>query len=84
MEIVSKGIPLNKIVVGKPITPADAANTGFMNRITLGNSVNRANLELGWYAGLMHWQYVNDLDGKKLKTALGNLVQLCQTNKNCL
>jgi hypothetical protein len=33
---------------------------------------------LGWYAGVMFWQYRNDADGNVVKTACGNLVSLYQ------
>lgn len=29
-EIISRGVPAKKIVVGKPVTPGDASNTGYM------------------------------------------------------
>jgi hypothetical protein len=31
-QIAAKGVPLDKIVVGKPVTPADASNTGYIFR----------------------------------------------------
>lgn len=35
--MIANGIPSNKIVVGKPATQADAANTGTVNPTDLGN-----------------------------------------------
>ena len=35
-EIAARGVPLKKLVVGKPILPADATNTGWVNQEHLG------------------------------------------------
>jgi hypothetical protein len=29
-EMIARGIPSNKIIVGKPVTPGDAANSGYV------------------------------------------------------
>lgn len=42
-EIAGYGIPLNKIVVGKPATQQDASNTGLVSHEDLGNWAMRAN-----------------------------------------
>ena len=36
-QLIDVGIPMNKIVVGKPATQVDAANTGTVSTIDLGN-----------------------------------------------
>jgi chitinase len=36
-QLISSGIPMNKIVVGKPATQADATNTGTVSSSDLGN-----------------------------------------------
>lgn len=42
-EMINNGIPSHKIVVGKPATQADAANTGTVNTADLGAWCLRAN-----------------------------------------
>lgn len=41
--MINNGIPSHKIVVGKPATQADAANTGTVNTVDLGAWCLRAN-----------------------------------------
>jgi hypothetical protein len=36
LEIIKRGVPGKKIVIGKPVTQADAANTGLVNHDELG------------------------------------------------
>jgi len=55
-EINLAGIPLNKIVVGKPMLVSDASN-GYVNPSQLGLWFNQAKQELNWNAGLMFWQF---------------------------
>lgn len=54
-QISAAGVPLNKIVIGKPATAADASN-GYMDPSTLAGCVNTAKGK-GWNAGVMVWQY---------------------------
>ncbi|KAJ7873427.1 glycoside hydrolase family 18 protein [Mycena leptocephala] len=56
-QIAANGIPLNKIVIGKPATGADATN-GFMDPATLSTCLAQAKAQ-GWSAGAMTWQYPN-------------------------
>jgi hypothetical protein len=35
-------VPLNKMVIGKPATPQDAGNTGYVNPQDLGNFIGQA------------------------------------------
>ena len=53
-EIPKNGIPLNKLVIGKPATAADASN-GYMDAATLGSCVKQAKAK-GWNGGVMVWQ----------------------------
>jgi chitinase len=55
-EIHAAGVPLEKIVVGKPVTMADAGN-GYVEPATLGGWFRQAASELGWNGGLMGWQW---------------------------
>ena len=45
-EIPKNGFPLNKLVIGKPATAADASN-GYMDPATLGSCVKQAKAK-GW------------------------------------
>ncbi len=73
-EIIARGIPSNKIVVGKPAAQIDVMNTGLVAITDLGAWTSRAFTELGWYAGLMFWQYRSDTDGSVIRTTCANLV----------
>ncbi|KAJ7445496.1 glycoside hydrolase family 18 protein [Mycena galericulata] len=50
-------IPLDKIVIGKPVTPNDAGG-GYMNGTYLGTCIQQAK-QNDWNAGIMLWQYSN-------------------------
>ncbi|KAF7349083.1 Glycoside hydrolase [Mycena venus] len=54
-QIAANGVPLNKIVIGKPATAADATN-GYMDPGTLSTCLAQAKAQ-GWSAGAMTWQY---------------------------
>ena len=82
-EIAARGIPLQKIVVGKPLVQADAANTGFVCQKELGNWSEKAYNELGWYAGVGHWQYPSDKTGRAILLATSLLKAKCATEGNC-
>ncbi|KAF7311931.1 Glycoside hydrolase [Mycena indigotica] len=56
-QIAANGVPLNKIVIGKPGTTADATN-GYMDPGTLAACLAQAKNQ-GWSAGAMTWQYPN-------------------------
>jgi chitinase len=53
-EIAKAGIPLNKIVVGKYLTTADASN-GYVAPATLHTFFQQAKTNLGWSTGVMAW-----------------------------
>ncbi|PIL36415.1 hypothetical protein GSI_00103 [Ganoderma sinense ZZ0214-1] len=54
-EIPKHGIPLNKLVIGKPATGSDGSN-GIMSSGALGECVKKAKSK-GWKGGLMVWQF---------------------------
>ncbi|EJD45693.1 glycoside hydrolase family 18 protein [Auricularia subglabra TFB-10046 SS5] len=56
-EIAASGVPLDKIVIGKPGGAGDA-NNGIMPTSTLAQCVSQAKSR-GWNAGVMAWQYPN-------------------------
>jgi len=82
-EIASRGIPLQKIVVGKPLVPTDATNTGFVKQADLGTWTARAYDEIGWFAGAGHWQFKSDLTGKGIRDATSALVSKCVNGGKC-
>ncbi|KAF7356556.1 Glycoside hydrolase family 18 protein [Mycena venus] len=54
-QIASSGVPLSKLVIGKPAT-SGAANNGFMSTSTLASCLAQAKSQ-GWNAGVMVWEY---------------------------
>ncbi|ORY50408.1 glycoside hydrolase [Rhizoclosmatium globosum] len=58
-EIARNGVPLNKIVVGKPITHQGAVNSGYMDPWKLAACIPDAKAK-GWSGGVMGWQYSLD------------------------
>lgn len=54
-EIQANGFELNKLVIGKPGSTADASN-GQMSTSTLAQCVSQAK-GMGWNAGVMSWEY---------------------------
>ena len=68
-EIAAKGIPSSKIAVGKPITQADAANTGFVPVTELASIIDTARQPGNVWAngrdvgGVMGWRFQSDRDG---------------------
>jgi len=55
-EIASYGIPLSKIVVGKPVNSGDG-NGGYVSASGLHALFTQAKSELGWNAGVMGWEW---------------------------
>ncbi|KAF8194770.1 glycoside hydrolase superfamily [Mycena galopus ATCC 62051] len=54
-QIAANGVPLNKIVIGKPATTADSTN-GWMDPGILATCLATAKAQ-GWSGGAMSWQY---------------------------
>lgn len=69
-ELINRGIPAKKIVVGKPATRSDVVNTGYVSPTDLGSWIARAKREFNWRPSLMFWQFKNDPRGDIVKTAL--------------
>jgi len=65
-EMVANGIDASKIVIGKPATPADAENTGYMHPDALEECIKNA----GFKTGFMTWQFPNDLQSVFAKEVL--------------
>lgn len=62
-EISQSGVPLNKIVLGKPFLRSDAGND-FVNVGDLKTWIDKARNDLGWNAGIMTWQWHDYKDAK--------------------
>ncbi|KDQ61714.1 glycoside hydrolase family 18 protein, partial [Jaapia argillacea MUCL 33604] len=54
-QIAANGVSLDKLVIGKPATTADA-NNGYIAAATLAGCVEDA-VEQGWNAGVMVWEF---------------------------
>jgi len=54
-QIAASGVPLSKLVIGKPGTASEADN-GFMSTTTLAGCLATAKSQ-GWNAGAMVWEY---------------------------
>ncbi|KAJ4469520.1 glycoside hydrolase [Lentinula aciculospora] len=54
-QIAASGVPLDKLVIGKPATTSDASD-GFMSTSTLASCLNTAKIS-GWNAGAMVWEF---------------------------
>ncbi|KAJ3073797.1 hypothetical protein HDU98_000648 [Podochytrium sp. JEL0797] len=63
-EIAAQGVALDKIVIGKPLTPTNLAPsaTGYMHAADLQNCLVQAN-GMGWGAGAMGWKLGDGGDG---------------------
>ena len=66
-EINDYGIPLKKIVVGKPVTSTDASN-GYINPSSLGNYMEEAKSSIGWSTGVMGWVWAGTQTGDWINT----------------
>jgi chitinase len=70
-EIHKNGVPLEKLVIGKPALASDAdgsGDQGFMSGSSLQQCVNQAKEELGWNAGMMLWEYHHSTISSLLST----------------
>ena len=74
---------MQKLVVGKPILPRDAYNTGWVNQSSLGAWNAKAYDEIGWYGGVGHWQYKSDLSGQAIRDATEKLIAKCVAGGKC-
>lgn len=54
-QIAASGVPLSKLVIGKPANTGDASN-GFMSTSTLASCVSQAKNQ-GWNGGVMVWEF---------------------------
>lgn len=59
-QINNKGVPMGKIVVGKPATSELAWGGGYMNPTNLASYFTKAKTEIGWNTGFSIWEYMED------------------------
>ncbi|KAJ7081273.1 glycoside hydrolase superfamily [Mycena epipterygia] len=52
-------VPLNKIVIGKPVTQPDG-NDGYIDATTLSSCMQMATNGTGWNSGIVLWKYGDD------------------------
>lgn len=75
-EILAKGVPASRILIGKPVGPGDATNTGYVAPAALAAALKQGvtSAPCKWSSGVMGWQFSSDLDGSwstQLAAALG-------------
>ena len=73
LEIPNSGFDLNKLVIGKPGSQADAPSGGFIDPATLGTCVDQA-VKQGWKGGVMGFQ-LPSVDAAFIKAAKGSSFQ---------
>ncbi|CAD7703311.1 unnamed protein product, partial [Ostreobium quekettii] len=61
MEMANKGIPMSKIVIGKPVTKAGVVNTGFVEMNQLASFFREAASKGTLPRGFMGWQWSLDV-----------------------
>lgn len=66
-QIASSGVPKEKLVVGKGVTPADFYNTGYVPENDLARYLKQG-VDDGFSAGFMGWQFSSDSTGDWSKT----------------
>jgi len=76
MQMQKAGIPLSRIVIGKPVSSADASNTGYIPIDQLTAILAQGTRSTPWRTGVMGWQYVHDTEqlgwSNKIATVLNS------------
>ncbi len=72
---------MEKIIVGKPVNPGDATNTGYTDKGVLSNAFVRAFQEGRWHGGVMFWQFSSDIGGETVKASISRLKELYGGNQ---
>ncbi|KAJ3011826.1 UNVERIFIED_CONTAM: hypothetical protein HDU68_001495 [Siphonaria sp. JEL0065] len=71
-EISKKGVPLSKLVIGKPAAQTGVQGTGYIKDADLATCVAQAK-GMGWNAGIMGWNFELDPTGSWIKTVAAAL-----------
>ena len=82
-ELMYKGIPSKKIVIGKPATKKNLYNTGYMNPKDLNKALMKGYATFNWFGGVMIWEYYSDQEGRIIEEAIGGLDITCGILQNC-
>ena len=72
-SIAALDVPVNKIILGKPITKEDAINSGFMELPILVKAMRQAQHQHIEFGGVMGWKVDSDRNsewGKAISIAL--------------
>lgn len=72
-QLIGQGIRPEQIVLGKPVTKADAYNSGWVSSEALNKFLLQSVSDSrngGWTPNLMFWQFLSDLNGTVLATAI--------------
>jgi len=69
-EIAEYGVPVEKLVVGKPVTTSDASN-GWVSGPNLGSFVRQARDDFGWNSGIMGWVWRDSSTGDWIRSIYG-------------
>jgi len=77
-------IPARQLVVGKPASTSDAANTGYMEKNALAAAFKKAYDEIGYYSGVSFWQYFSDSSGEIVKTVATYMKEKCEQDGKCV
>ena len=76
-EMIANGVPMEKIVVGKPATPSDAYDEGsYMTASALNDSIVAAYRYNKWKTGVMYWQFSSDPTSSIIRDTLSGLYNL--------
>ena len=80
-EIIAKGIPKEKIVVGKPATPTDAYSpSSYMSPRDLNAAFVAAYKYNQFKTGCMFWQFASDPNGTRVSQAMSGLLTLLNSS----
>ena len=79
-EIIAKGVPANKIVIGKVATQSDTRN-GFVSNTVLGSWIATFSQKVTPIKGVSLWEFSSDMEGEELNSAIGPLEKLIEEGR---
>ena len=80
--LIGKGIPSNKIVVGK--TVLQVYPSGYVDSATLGTWTSQAYDDISWYKDVSLYHYFYDQDGTHISDASHEFKVKCSANGDCV